>query len=202
MKRSLVRAASLALAAALAVALAGCSAAPATTTPSPTASPSPTFFCTPDAGGAPTPCSPEAYTEQLRLDVLYAEATKNYQRFFNESVKLQRAGGTDKATPTMLAVAAGPYLDAQVTNLRRFAELGIKAGPGDIKLVRVDRSPGAASRGYEVALATCIDSRGVPLLQGDTTIDVGTAYAETVYFKRDVGVLKLWDGEGKRVDGC
>lgn len=197
MRRSLVATASLALA----LAHAGCSAPPSTT-PTPSASPSPTFFCTADAGGAPTPCSPEAYTEQLRLDVLYAEATKNYQRFFNESVKLQRAGGTDKATPTMLAVAAGPYLDAQVTNLRRFAELGIKAGPGDIKLVRLDRSPGAASRGYEVALATCIDSRGVPLLQGDTTIDVGTAYAETVYFKRDVGVLKLWDGEGKRVDGC
>lgn len=182
-------------------ALTGCTPGP-TNSPAPTASPTPTFRCTPDAGGEPTPCSPEQYTEQVRLDVLYGEATKNYQRFFAEHVKLLRAGGVDKATANLLAVAGGPYLDATVTNLRQMQELGVKAGPGEIRLVRLERSPGATSRGYEAALKACVDSRGVPLLQGATEVRPGSAYAETVYFKRDAGVLKLWDAEGQRVDGC
>ena len=183
------------------IALTGC-APPAPVAEAPKTTPSPTFYCTAEPGGTPAECSPEAYSEQVRLDVLYAEATKNYQRFFTENVKLLRAGGVDKATANLLAVAGGPYLDATVTNLRQLQELGVRAGPGDIRLVRLDRSPGATTRGYDVALNSCVDSRGVPLLQGDVEVKPGSAYAETVYFKRDAGVLKLWDAEGQRVEGC
>lgn len=184
------------------LAVTGCGAPATARTPGPTTSPSPTYLCTPEAGGEATPCSPEQYSEQLRLNVLYDEALKNYQRYFNENVKLQRAGGADKASPNLLAVAGGPFLDATVTNLRQMRELGVKAGPGDFKLVRADRSPGAASRGYEVALATCVDGRGVPLLQGDATLKEGSLVAQTVFFKRDGGVLKLWDAEARPVEGC
>lgn len=183
--------------------LAGCSAAPPTPqAPEANPTPTPTYYCTPDAGGEPTECSPEAYAEQERLNVLYDEATKNYQRFFNEQVKLLRRGGAEKASANLLAVAGGPYLDATVTNLRRMKELGVQAGSGDITLVRMTRSPGATNRGYDVALATCVDGRGAKLLQEGVEVRPGSAYAETVFFKRDGGVLKLWDAEGRRVESC
>lgn len=183
------------------VVLAGCATQPeAPRTPGP--APSPTYSCTPDAGGAPVPCTPEQYTEQTRINLLYAEATKNYQRYFTEYVRLLRAGGTDKATPALTAVAGGPYLEAQLTYLRQLQQLGGRIGPGDIAVVRQNRFPGATSRGYDIALATCIDSRAAPLLQGEQVLKQGRVVASTVYFKRDAGVLKLWDGEEKPVESC
>lgn len=190
-----------AVAGALALALAGCGA-PAPTASAPAPSPSPTFLCTPDPSGSPVECSPEQYSEEVRLNVLYGEATKNYQRYFAENVKLLRAGGADKATANLLAVAGGPYLESTLTNLRQMRQLGVKAGPGDIRLARLDRSPGATARGYEVALAVCVDSRGVQLVQNGVDLKPGSLYAETVYFQRDGGVLKLWAAEGQRVTDC
>ena len=188
---------------AFALAVSGCTGRPEESpAPVPTPAPSPTYLCTPDPSAAPTPCSPEQFSEETRLTILYDEATRNYQRFFNEHVKLLRAGGADKATANLLAVAGGPYLDATVTNLRRLRELKVRAGTGEIRLVRLDRSPGAPNRGYEVALATCVDSTGVALLQDDTEVKLGSAYQETVFFKRDAGILKIWDAEGARVQAC
>lgn len=182
--------------------LAGCTPGSATNSPTPAASASPTYLCTPEMGGAPAPCSPEEYTEMQRLDLLYAEAERSYRRFHAEYSKLYRAGGAEKATPTLAAVAGGKYLEAQVLTLRRLQELQVKAVGGDFALVRLGRSPGASARGYDIALDACIDGRSVPLVQGDKEVGRGIAYQEVVYFKREGGVLKLWDAEGKQVEGC
>lgn len=186
----------------VALALVGCTSRAPSPTPPPSSTPSPTYLCTPDPAAGGVPCSPEQYSEELRLNILYDEATKNYHRYVAENGKLLRAGGAEKASANLLAVAGGPFLDATVTNLRQLRELGVKAGPGDFKVTRVDRSPGAPTRGYEVALATCVDGRGVALLQGDAVLKQGSLVAQTVFFKRDGGVLKLWDAEARPVESC
>ncbi len=180
--------------------LVGCSPAPDADPPQ-TPSPTPTYYCTPDTGGESSECSADDHAEQQRRDGLYAEATQSYQRFFDEHTKLLRAGGAEKATNALAAVAGGPYLEATVANLRQLHGLQARAGDGDIAL-HVTRSPGATARGYEIALSVCVDSRGVPLLQGDVEVKPGSAYAETVFFKREAGTLKAWDAEGRRVESC
>ncbi len=185
-------------------ALTGCSAH--ATAPLPqenqVAAPQPTFTCVPETGGSPTPCTPEEYSYQEKLKVVYAEATEVYERFAEEYSALLRAGGAKKATDTLLETTGGPYLEAQSKILAQMHEQGIKARGGNIELARIERSPGAAAFGYEVALDVCIDARSVEVVQKKKEIGQGYAYSERVFFKRDKGVLKIWDAEGKKVQSC
>ncbi len=188
------------------LALAGCSRPAPSTSPEPTTDESPpaaSYLCTPEGGGAPTPCTPEQFTEQERMTVLYGEAEKVFRKWFGEKARLFRAGGTDRATPIMVATTGGPYQAAELLILKDFAAKGLRAEGGDIKLAKVSRAPGAASYGYEVALTVCIDARSVEIVQQDKPSGKqGSATAGTVYFKRDGDQLKAWDAQEKVVKSC
>lgn len=200
MTRTLVAAAVVALAFGLASCDAHATAPEEDPTTAPTTAPS--YHCTPEAGGDPVPCTVEEYTRLEKLNVVYGEANDAYLRFFAENAQLMRAGGATEATAVMTETTGGPYLAAQVANLTQMSSKGIKAVGGDIKLVRIGRSPGASAYGYEVALDVCIDSRSVELVRGNSTVGQGYAYAERVFFRRDGEVLKAWDAEGKQVPAC
>ncbi len=188
----------------LLAALTGCNAH--ATAPLPTenqvASPQTSFSCVPETGGSPTPCTPEEYSYQEKLKVVYAEATEVYERFAEEYSALLRAGGTEKASEVLLDTTGGPYLKAQSETLTQMHKQGIRARGGNIELARIERSPGAAAFGYEVALDVCIDARSVEVVQKKKEIGQGYAYSERVFFKRDKGALKIWDAKGKRVQSC
>lgn len=190
---------------ALLAGLAGCSPAtaenPAAAPPS-TAAAAPTYLCRPENGGTPVPCDAEQYTELERIRVLTQEAERTFRAFVAESSALYRRGGTDEATPGLTATTGGPYLKAQLATYRRLAELKARVKGGDIKLVRLERSPGAEARGYEIALETCIDARSTEVVQDGKPATRGIAYAETVFFRRSEGILKAWDAVGEQVDGC
>ncbi len=193
-----------AVAALFAIGLTGCNAhadapTPIDSRPKPAA---PTFLCTPEAGGDPYPCTPEEYSLSEKLNVIYTEAIDTYRQFFDEYVPLLRDGGADEATPVMRETSGGPYLKNRVEQLQSMLEQGMRARGGEIKLVRLDRSPGAGAYGYEVALDACIDSRSVELMRGKKVVGQGYAYAERVFFKRDGDTLKIWDAEGKQVPTC
>jgi hypothetical protein len=188
----------------LLLALTGCNAH--ATAPAPDlnqiAAPQPSFSCTPETGGAPTPCTPEEYSYQEKVKVVYAEAKDVYERFAEEYTTLLREGGAEDASEVLLETTGGPYLDAQRKILRDMHDQGIRATGGSIELVRLEKSPGASAYGYEVALDACIDSRSVSVVKKKKEIGQGYAYTERVFFKRVKGTLKIWDAEGKKVQSC
>lgn len=195
---------SVAAAVGLTLLLGGCGGGRAEPDPEPSPGPSPstTYLCVPELGGDPAPCSPEEYTEMERLNVLYAEAETTYRAFVGEYARLYRTGGTREVNETLRATTGGPYQEAVLAQLARVRDLEVKARGGDFKLARIARSPGAAARGYEVALDTCVDGRTVEVAQGTNVVQRGIVYSEIAYFRRDEGRLKIWAAEGRRADSC
>ncbi|HOA89248.1 MAG TPA: hypothetical protein PKX10_08960 [Propioniciclava tarda] len=176
----------------LVLAASGCGT-PWVATGSAASSPTPTYVCTPLAG-APAPCTAEEFSKLQAQAQLAVDAQDVYGRFFAEFVAQQRKGGSTTTSTALGAVTGGPYLAAQQANLARLATDGLKI-TGDVKLVKLVPVAGGPSHGYETALLACIDATKAEAVKGATVVSQGKMTAETAYFKRDAGVLKIWDAE-------
>ena len=165
-------------------------------TPTPAASPT----CSP-AGGTPRPCSAEEYQKVQEQNRLTEEAIALYRRWTKESTRLYRAGGTNKATPEMLAIMAG---DALKSGLGIFSDMkgaGIRARTGQVKVVNIGPGAAAASAG-SVAIQACIDGRSFRFVRSGKSIGRGTVAVEHVVAKPIDGRLKMWSVQSEVVSSC
>ena len=189
------------------VLLAGCqpsapgSPTPSSPPPSATATPTPTFLCTPEAGGEATECTQAQYDEMKAKDALYAEAEEVYRRFFAESVRLSRAGGTAEPTEVLLETSTGDYLANMIDIFTGMRERGVRAKGTDPKLV-ISRLPGKAKSGSVVALKICIDSRGWAFYRGESRVTSGRLAVDDVYFSRLGESLKMIGADGRETTTC
>lgn len=182
---------------AAALLLAGCSQPPAT--PPSTA---PSFRCTPEAGGAEFDCTQQQYDEMLAKDKLYAEAEAVYRKFFEEDVRILRAGGVDEPTSVLLETTTGDFLDDSMAYYRALKRNGVETVGGEIRLVSLERAPGLSKGGSVVVLRACVDATSTTRHSKGGSSEPGGAGSDVLYFGRFDGQLKIQGADGKAVESC
>lgn len=190
--------------------LAGCTPTatptPTTSTPPVTVAPttpsaSPTFQCTPEAGGAATPCSQSSYDAMKAKDALYAEAEAVLQRFFVEDGKQQYLSGHPTISPEMRAVASGGFLSGMTTIYESLAQKQLKGDRTPV-VAYIRRAPGASKAGSTVALDACVDGSAVTVTRAGAPYGHGYVNKGTYFFAPIDGTLKIVTTEGKQVASC
>ena len=165
-----------------------------------TATPSATPICSP-MGGTPVPCSAEEYRKVEEQNRLTEEAIALYRRWTKESTRLYRAGGTNKATPEMLATTAGEFQASALGIFRRAKAKGVRAAAGELKIVQIQPDHESSRPGIP-AIQTCVDGRSLQFQSGTKVIGNGTVAKEYITAKRVNGALRLWSIESEVVAAC
>ncbi len=175
--------------------LAGC--IPAVPTPTPV----PTYRCTPEAGGAEFDCGQKQHDDMVAKDQLYAEAEAVYRKFFEEDVRIYKAGGVDQPTPVLLATAHGTFVEDSM-DLYRGLIADSRRLKGDVRLVSLLRRPGIAKESSVAVLAACTDARDAKVLEHGKEVGQGFLIEELIYFGRFNGSLKIQGADGEQEGRC
>jgi hypothetical protein len=192
----------------VAVLLSGCTPPVSTpvsspVSPSTTAAPAPTFLCTPEAGGAESPCSQARFEEMKRKDALYAEAEAVYRRVLAEDERFARGGGADSLSETYLATLGSERLRSETLEILRSdkADRRVMKG-GEFRLTGVARLPASVVAESVVALRACVDLTTVSIYERGRLLGKGGAREEYVYFALYDGLLKISHMEYEEVSKC
>jgi len=162
----------------------------------------PSYRCTPEAGGAEFHCSQKQYVDMVAKDKLYAEAEAVYRKFFEEDVRIFRAGGITKPTPVVLETTTGDFQVDSMDLYNSFVREGRKSVGGDIRLARLDRVPGASKGGSVVALRACVDASSTTTVRHGSSPEKGGFGSDLLYFGRSDGTLKIQGADGEAVESC
>lgn len=176
----------------------------ATGSPSPAATPAGTptptsFTCTPEAGGAPTPCAPAEYETSRQRDALYAEAEQVYRQFVKYDEELLKSG--KPASGPVMDLLAGPMVERYKARTQEQVNLGITM-TGTLRLAALGRAAGYAREGSDVALVSCLDGSSLRGMKGSETLGTGDQVVYNTYFKRFPSGMKIVYDEGKKVAKC
>jgi len=201
------RSATLAALALAPLLLVGCThAAAPTTTTAPAATEATTsatpfqIMCTPVVGDpSPKPCTQAEYDKLRQQKMDYADAEKVYRAFFDENVKLEKAGGLP--TPDVKLLLAGPMVDQYPKDLQPGHDLGI-TWIGDIKLGYVRPSDAELYPNSEIALSTCTDASGAIAHSLGKERGPGEILKITVFLKKVDGQFKIWWRSGQVAESC
>lgn len=172
------------------------------TAPTTQPSPAPSYRCTPEAGGDEFDCTQAQYDEMVAKDKLYAEAEAVYRKFFDEDVRIFRAGGITKASAVLLETTTGDFLQDSMNLYRSFVAEKRKIVGGEVKIAALQRLPGLSKAGSVVALRACTDaSTTTTYIRGKAAGPGGTG-EDTLYFGRVDGLLKIQGADGRAVKSC
>ena len=169
--------------------------------PAPTPSPLPSYRCTPEAGGAEFDCSQKQYDDMVAKDKLYAEAEAVYRKFFDEDVRIYRAGGVDQPTAVLLETAHGQFVEDSM-DLYRGLKADSRRLQGDVRLVSLVRKPGISKESSVVVFAACTDARSATVLEHGKAVGHGFLIEELIYFGRFDGILKIQGADGQQEGKC
>jgi len=139
--------------------LAGCTQTPVTspTTGAPSsAAPTPTYTCSP-AGGTPAPCSKEEYDKAQAENALIAEAEAVYRKYFDENVRIFKAGGSSKPTRVLSQTTTGTFLDQAMQDYRDVKKANLR-GTGQAKIKILKPRMDVQKDGSIAALDVCTDA--------------------------------------------
>jgi len=167
----------------------------------PTPSPAPSYSCTPEAGGDEFSCSQHQYDEMVARDKLYAEAEQVYRTFFAEDSRIYQEGGLDAPSQVILDTTTGDFFTDSM-DLYRTLKKTKTTVQGEIRLVSLDRVPGAAKSGSLVALRSCVDGSETTIHSAGSPTEKGNFGSDLLFFVRADGVLKIASAEGEEVESC
>lgn len=182
-----------------ALVLAGCTP----TAPPTTSAPTPTFLCTPEAGGAESPCSQQDYEKMKARDAQYEEAEKVYREFRAEYERVVRAGGSTSLSPKLKQVIGNQDLAKSLASqLRMFKAQGLHIeGPG-LEIKSVTRRPGVEMNGSSVAIEFCSDGSSTAIKRGNTKVRSGGIANETAFFRDSGSGMKIVATTYEEVKKC
>lgn len=185
----------LALPVAAVLLAAGCTPGNGTPTPTPTPSVSSVTSPSPTPTPTPTPSSEDA---------LYAEAERVMTRVYEVSATFEVHGDYSAFPAELYELMADPYLGWTIALFEEGKEGGWHAPEGAFPVIQMAPLPGISSReGSEIALQLCVDTRNVPLLDGNgNVLSEGRIAHDTVFLKRFDGVLKVFTGTTEVVEAC
>ncbi len=166
-----------------------------------TATPSATPICSP-MGGTPVPCSAEEYQKVEEQNRLTEEAIALYRRWTKESTRLYRAGGTNKATPEMLATTAGEFRGSVLGIFQDLKAARTRAVSGEVKIVKIGPDVQVEETQGNVAITACLDARSLRFERDGKSIGSGVMAEEDVVAKLDSGQLRLWSVSSGEVKAC
>ena len=154
----------------------------------------PSYRCTPEAGGAEFDCSQKQYDDMVAKDKLYAEAEAVYRKFFEEDVRIFRAGGVDE--PTRSPAGDDDGCIPRRTRWPATETLHSRTREALVGEVRSSRSPGAkpgvSKEGSAVALRVCVDATRPRRFSGHGKgLGHGLLIQDVIYFGRFDGALKI-----------
>ena len=167
--------------------------------------------CSPGADVSPTPSfvtpsvtASASPTPTPDMDALYAEAERVLRRSFELEDRYIVGGNFDEYPPELFELLADPYLSLSQTGFTHFKESGQRGIEGTTPVITTQPLPGVSTRGSEVALAVCLDTRPAPLVdRNGTVVSEGVLKVSTYFFKQFEGKLKLFQAEsGAEVDKC
>lgn len=166
-------------------------------TPTPVASPT----CSP-AGGTPRACSAEEYQKVQEQNRLTEEAIALYRRWTKESTRLYRAGGTNKATPEMLATLAGEYRRSALGVFKDLKDTRARAVVGGVEITKIGPNASVDVIAGTASITACLDGRSLRFERGGKTIARGSVAVEDVIAKQVAGQLRLWSVRSGKVKSC
>lgn len=175
--------------------LSGCGLAPAEHTPT-------IWRCIADGARTAGPCSESDYREQQREQPLLKEATRVFEAYTSESIRLAHAGGSDGATPVLQETLTGAWFRSEVryqADLKRFGQKTI--GEETHAPPFIDRNQ--TRPGSVFTVRVCEDWREYRHLDREgRVVGVGQLMLGTFFYKYDEGLLKIFDYSGNAVDKC
>lgn len=166
-----------------------------------TATPSATPICSP-MGGTPVPCSAEEHRKVEEQNRLTEEAIALYRRWTKESTRLYRAGGTNKATPEMLATTAGEFRASVLGIFQDVKAARAKAISGEVKIVTIGGDSRAQPERGSAAITACLDARSLKFYRDGKKLRDGPMFFENVVAKPVDGRIKLWSVHSGGVESC
>ena len=192
------------LALAAAVVLAGCGSSP---TPSATSSvttataPSPSPTCSP-FDSTPRPCSPAEFSKTRQQNELIAEAEQTYRAFWKENVRLQREGGTNKATQPLLDTLEGAALKSVMDIHRELKVNKTRATGGSFQILSITPRPTRTKNGSVMSLTVCWRTKGLTYPVDGVNLKRDATIREDSNLPRVNGKLKIFAFESEKVSKC
>lgn len=171
--------------------------APSAESSTPSASPT----CSP-MGGTPSPCSAEEYRKVEEQNRLTEEAIALYRRWTKESTRLYRAGGTNKATPEMLATTAGDFLASVLGIFQDLKAARARAISGEVKIASIGPDLDAQVTPGSTAIIACLDARSLKFHKNGKFLRSGVMFVEYFVAKPVKGELRLWSASSEGVTRC
>jgi hypothetical protein len=156
----------------------------------------PSYRCTPEAGGAEFDCSQKQYDDMVAKDKLYAEAEAVYRRFFDEEVRILRAGGVVEPTPVLLGTTTGAFLEDSMDYYRSLVEERTKLIGGEVRLASLARVPGVSKADSVVVLKACVDATSARMEVDGKLNGNGRSGIDVLYFGPPGGPLKIQGADG------
>ncbi|HEY3339693.1 MAG TPA: hypothetical protein VGK18_14405 [Propionicimonas sp.] len=137
----------------------------------------------------------------MAKDKLYAEAEAVYRRFFEEDVRIYKAGGVEQPTPVLLETAHGQFVEDSM-DLYRGLIADSRRLEGDVILKSLVRKPGISKESSVAVLAACTDARSAKVFEKDKEVGHGFLIEELIYFGRFDGTLKIQGADGEQEGKC
>lgn len=151
--------------------------------------------------GPQTTVSTPTPTPTLSQEELSAMAEEVYRTFFDEWVRLERAGGADEPTQILLDNGAGSYLEGVVALLQDQKARGVEIG-GPLPRVTVAPTHGdTAQPEAGIILRVCEDNRD-GWFEDETGRDSGELVQGTVRVEQIEDRLKVTAARTNEVETC
>jgi hypothetical protein len=194
----------MACGAALTVVLVGCTPQQPAVTPtssSTVATPAPSPTCSP-YDSAPRPCTPEEYAENREQNELIAQAEQVYRKYWAEDERLQRSGGTRKATRVLLDSLTGNALKSAMAVYRDLKANKTKAEGGRFTILSLTPRPTRTKEASAMSLAVCWQVKNVKFKVDGETLTRNATVLEDSYFHQVDGALKIFAFQSREVPKC
>ncbi|MFB9620603.1 hypothetical protein [Brooklawnia cerclae] len=139
----------------------------------------------------------------VSADALYAEAEQVYLRSLEVQKRFELRMDYSEFPPELEELWADPYLGWGRAYFEEAKAHGWHSPEGSSFEVVSTQLPGVSRDGSEVALQTCRDARGIPMLDAaGNEVGEGSLVYETLFFKHVDGRLKLFTGTTDQRDSC
>ncbi|MCI1746764.1 MAG: hypothetical protein LKI24_00790 [Acidipropionibacterium sp.] len=147
---------------------------------------------------SPTPNSTPSPSE----NALFLEAKDVHQKYLDQVLKLEKAGGADDLPADLQVLVTGQYKRDVEDSYRKLKSLGTRADEDSVFRVLWVRESPVWGTGV-VAIRACVDASDVVFQdKNGNTAGHGGTRQDDLEFTRSGSRLVIFDGDSKRVERC
>ncbi len=163
---------------------------------------SPTVAASSDVRPSATPNPTLTPSPTPSEDALFLEAKEVHLRYLEQFVALEKAGGSTTLPKSMKELVGGEFEEILEDVFAQFQKKGLSATP-DSTWRRVSIRQVPATKGHAVAIAACIDYRGMTFVRKDLPNSSSGGWGkDELQFDRDGSDLVITEGNSEKGHSC